>query len=52
MKKQLIITDLTRMQGDRVCIFGVDEDGNGIRPDIPPTGIREKYLLDKRGQCI
>jgi hypothetical protein len=52
MKKQLIITDLTRMQGDRVCIFGVDEDGNGIRPDIPPTGIREDYLLDKRGRII
>jgi hypothetical protein len=52
MKKQLVITDLTRMQGDRVCIFGVDEHGNGIRPDIPPTGIREKYLLDKRGRRI
>lgn len=52
MRKQLVITDLTRMRGDRVCIFGVDEDGNGIRPDIPPTGIREDYLLDKRGRCI
>ena len=52
MKKQLVITDLTRMKGDRVCIFGVDEDGNGMRPDIPPTGIRENYLLDKKGRCI
>ena len=52
MRKQLVITDLTRMRGDRVCIFGVDDDGNGIRPDIPPTGIREDYLLDKRGRCI
>lgn len=52
MRKQLVITDLTRMRGDRVCIFGVDEDGNGIRPDIPPRGIREDYLLDKRGRCI
>jgi hypothetical protein len=52
MRKQLVITDLTRMRGDRVCIFGIDDDGNGIRPDIPPTGIREDYLLDKRGRCI
>jgi len=52
MKKQLVITDLTRMRGDRVCIFGVDEDGNGMRPDIPPTGIREDYLLDKNGRRI
>lgn len=52
MKRQLVITDVTRMQGDRVCVFGVDKDGNGVRPDIPPTGIREDYLLDKRGRCI
>ena len=52
MKKRLVITDLTRMKGDRVCIFGVDENGNAMRPDIPPTGIREIYLLDKSGQRI
>jgi len=52
MRKQLVITDLTRMQGNRVCIFGVDENGNGIRPGIPPTGMREDYLLDKMGRCI
>ena len=52
MKKRLVITDLTRMKGDRVCIFGIDENGNAMRPDIPPTGIRENYLLDKSGQHI
>jgi len=52
MKKQLTITDLTTMHGDRVCIFGVDADGKGIRPDIPPTGIREGYLQDSRGRRI
>jgi len=40
------------MRGDRVCIFGVDQDGNGMRPDIPPTGIREDYLLDKNGRRV
>jgi hypothetical protein len=52
MKKRLIITDLSRMRGDRVCIFGVDGNGKGMRPDIPPIGIRENYLLDKSGQQI
>lgn len=52
MKKQLVITDLTRMQGDRVCVFGVDADGKGMRPDIPPTGIREGYLLDNKGRRV
>ena len=52
MRKQLVITDLTRMRGGRVCIFGVDENGNAMRPDIPPTGIREDYLLDKSGRCV
>jgi len=52
MKKRLVITDLSRMRGDRICIFGIDENGNAIRPDIPPSGIREIYLLDKSGQRI
>ena len=52
MKKRLVITDLSRMKGNRVCISGIDENGNAIRPDIPPTGIRENYLLDERGQRI
>jgi hypothetical protein len=52
MKKRLIITDLSRMKGDRVCIVGVDGNGEVIRPDIPPIGIRENHLLDKSGQQI
>jgi len=52
MKRQLTITDLTRMKGDRVCIFGVDQHGTGIRPDIYPAGIREYDLMDKGGRRI
>lgn len=52
MRKRLTITDLTRMKGDRVCIFGVDEEGNGVRPDIGSAGIREHHLLDKNGRRI
>jgi len=52
MMKRLTITDLTRMKGDRVCIFGVDEEGNGVRPDIGSAGVREHHLLDKNGRRI
>jgi hypothetical protein len=52
VRKQLIITDLTRMQGDRVCIFGVDAGGRGIRPVTAPPGIQEDYLCDRRGQRV
>ena len=52
MRKSLTITDLTRMKGDRVCIFGVDKNGDGVRPDIGPTGMQEHHLLDKSGRRV
>jgi len=52
MKRRLVITDLTRMSGDRVCIFGVDKDGNGVRPDIGREGFRECDLVDKNGRRV
>lgn len=44
MKKSLVITDVTRMQEGRVCVAGYDEDGNCIRPVLPPPGIHESTL--------
>ncbi len=44
MKKQLIITDVTRMQEGRVCIAGYDQDGHCVRPVLPPPGIHESSL--------
>jgi hypothetical protein len=44
MKKQLVITDLTRMQRGRVCVAGYDKDGQCIRPVLPPPGINEQSL--------
>lgn len=41
--KSIIITDLTRMRGDRVCIFGYDGDLNPIRPSLR-GGIHEQHL--------
>ena len=52
MKKEIIITDLSRMHGDGVCIFGIDEEGKPIRPVIPYSSIRESYLFDEKGQQI
>lgn len=45
MKKRLIITDLTRMKEDRVCIFGIDEHNICIRPDMYP-GMSEEYAIE------
>ena len=45
MKKQLVITDLTRMQRGRVCVAGYDKDGQCIRPVLPPPGISEQSLI-------
>ena len=44
MKKSLVITDVTRMQEGRVCVAGYDNDGNCIRPVLPPPGIHESTL--------
>ena len=52
MKKEIIITDLSRMHGDGVCIFGIDEKGKPIRPVIPYSSIKESYLFDEKGQQI
>ncbi|NIA09680.1 MAG: DNA helicase RecQ, partial [Nitrospiraceae bacterium] len=50
--KRLIITDLSRMKGGRVCIFGIDTDGNAIRPVIPYDGIKEDWLFDEAGKLV
>lgn len=44
MKRQLVITDLTRMQDGRVCVAGYDAQGNCVRPVLPPPGIHETSL--------
>ena len=51
MLTPLIITDVTRMGGRRVCIAGVTEDGRSIRPTLPYPGIQEDWLYTN-GQCV
>ena len=45
MKTNLVITDLTRMYGGRVCIAGYDNIHRCIRPTLPPPGIPEDTLF-------
>ena len=43
----LTITDLTRMGGNRVCIAGVTEDGENVRPEFDHHAvINEDWLFD------
>lgn len=49
--KIITITDLSRMGGDRVCIFGFDENGISIRPTLP-YGVRERHLFDEEHNFI
>jgi len=50
--KRLIITDLSRMKEGRICIVGIDREGNAIRPVIPYDGVKEEYILDKTNKPI
>lgn len=52
MKRSLVITDVTRMSEGRVCVAGYDdEEGNCIRPVLPPPGIYE-HSLCQNGQPV
>lgn len=44
METKLIITDITRMSGSRVCLAAVTEDLKSIRPVLPFPGIQESFL--------
>lgn len=50
--RRLIITDVSRMEGDKICIFGIDADYNPIRPTIPIELIHEYRLFDKERKHV
>ncbi len=52
MKKEIAITDLTRMYEGRVCIAGYDREGNCIRPVLPFQGISQRSLLQQNKAFI
>lgn len=47
MKTKLVITDLTRMQGTRICIAGYTRDWMCVRPVFWSSGLVERWLRDK-----
>jgi hypothetical protein len=51
MKARLTITDLTRMQGDRVCVGGYLPDDTCVRPVFRSGGLKEGWL-QARGEVI
>ena len=44
MRRTLVITDLTYMWADEVCIAGIGEDGECVRP-ITEDGVRRHHLF-------
>lgn len=47
MERTLIITDVTRMKSQRVCVAGITEDGETIRPTLPNPGVQEAWLYSE-----
>jgi hypothetical protein len=43
-KEVLVITDLTRMRGDRICLAGYTSDGRCIRPELQYGHFTESWL--------
>lgn len=44
-KQEILITDVTHMQGEKVCIVGINHHGESIRPILPPPGIFQNRLI-------
>lgn len=44
MEREILITDLTTMGEDRVCVAGIDREGTTIRP-VFPQGVRRNHLF-------
>ncbi|MEO8288441.1 MAG: hypothetical protein ABI670_18605 [Chloroflexota bacterium] len=52
MRASVTITDLTRMQGDRVCVAGYLRDGTCIRPVFHDKPLTESWLWLKASLVI
>ena len=52
MNTLLLITDVTRMSGTRVCVAGIDRQLHQIRPIIEYGGILEDWLHLDDGTII
>jgi hypothetical protein len=50
--RQMIVTDITRMEGKRVCVGGYLEDGTAIRPIVERGGPDGAWLAAARGGAV
>jgi hypothetical protein len=48
----MVVMDITRMEGDRVCVGGYLDDGTPIRPIVGRAGPNERWLQPTRGVQI
>ena len=51
-RRQMIVTDITRMAGDRVCVGGYLEDGTAVRPIAAKSGPTEAWLRSAQGAPV
>ena len=51
-RRQMIVTDITRMEGERVCVGGYLEDGTSVRPVAGRKGPDERWLQSARGAAV
>ena len=52
MRQRMIVTDLTRMHGARICVGGYLEDGTSIRPVCGQSGPTEAWLQPTSDQRV
>lgn len=48
-RRTMVVTDVTRMEGTRVCVGGYLEDGCAVRPVVGRSGPNEAWLQPAQG---
>jgi hypothetical protein len=51
-RRTMIVTDVTRMEGTRVCVGGYLEDGGAVRPVVARSGPDEAWLQRSSGGAV
>ena len=51
-RRQMIVTDLTRIDGERICVGGYLEDGTAVRPVAGRMGPNEQWLRSARNAPV
>ncbi len=51
-RREMTVTDITRMDGNRVCVGGYLEDGTAVRPVAGRAGPTEAWLAGLDGEAV